>query len=174
MGCSVHPLGLGASWAVTGVVSCCHSFKTFLIQDRLSYQKVRFISLKNQEKPIFCFSFLFFLFFLFLFLTSPGFFPTGIQSHVPPPLPILTMISSSWKKPHHSLPRTVRCWHHLFIYNGQILSLVLERSWIQFCKNLYWAPTICQPLGFVRGIQRWVIVWHAWRNFGSNRECRNP
>lgn len=49
MGCSVHPLGPGASWAVTRAVSCCDSVKPFLIQDRLSYQKVRFISPKKRK-----------------------------------------------------------------------------------------------------------------------------
>lgn len=36
----------------------------------------------------------------------------------------------------------------------------LERSGIQFCKNLHWAPTICQALGFLPGIQKLsAIQW---------------
>lgn len=35
--------------AVTRAVSCCDSVKPFLIQDRLSYQTVRFISLKQRK-----------------------------------------------------------------------------------------------------------------------------
>lgn len=50
MGCSVHSLGLGANWAITRA-SCCDSVKPFLIQDRLSYQKVRLISLKKGKTP---------------------------------------------------------------------------------------------------------------------------
>lgn len=55
MGCSVHSLERGANWAVTRAASCCDSVKPFLIQDRLSYQKVRLISLKEGENPISCF-----------------------------------------------------------------------------------------------------------------------
>lgn len=36
--------------AVTGAVSCCNLVKPFLIQDRLSYQTVRFISLRKGKK----------------------------------------------------------------------------------------------------------------------------
>lgn len=41
---------------------------------------------------------------------------------------------------------------------------MLEGNWIQFCKNLCWAPTICQALGLVLGIQTWVVFWLAQRN----------
>ena len=60
MACYLHPSRPRASWAVTGAASCCDLVQPFLIQDRLSYQKVRFISLKKAGggggESIFCFS----------------------------------------------------------------------------------------------------------------------
>lgn len=44
------PIRPRASWAVTRAVSCCDLVKPSLIQDRLSYQKFRFISPKKGEK----------------------------------------------------------------------------------------------------------------------------
>lgn len=105
------------------------------------------------------------------FSTSLGFFSSGIQSHVLPLLLLMTMTNPNRKKPLHSLPCLMRWWHHWFICNGQILYQELERSWIKFWNDLYWAPTICQALGLV-----YKVGWYSdsLKELCSNRKHSDP